>query len=187
MRTLLRAHLQKPGRVLRLFIYLFNIAMACRGARGCSATGAHSCFALHSPERHGWEHEKQQSLGWTRTEPHGHILLPGLGLSHTATYFCRCGSSMMPRSFLSPAALVWDRPGGYHKGKTPVPAENWAFWDTSTQSAPKIPVPRPWKDKVPPHGNTSLPRKSSPAFGGHGRAKGRCRISISTYVGRAGG
>lgn len=113
--------------------------------------------------------------------------LAGLGLSHTTTYFCHCGYSMMPRSFLSPSALVWDSPGAYHRGKTPVPAENWVFWDTSTQSAPKIPVPNPWKDQVPPHGYTSLPRKSSPAFGGHGRAKGRCRISISTRVGRAGG
>lgn len=86
MRTLLRAHSQKPGRGPGLFIYLFNIAMACRGARGCSAAGARSCSALHSPERHGWEHEKQQSLGWTRTEPRGHVLLP-LWLQHDAQEF----------------------------------------------------------------------------------------------------
>lgn len=41
---------------------------------------------------------------------------------------------------MSPAALVWDDPSGYHKSKIPVPAENWAFRDTSTQSAPKTPL-----------------------------------------------
>lgn len=143
--------------------------MACRAARGCSATGVCSCSVLCSPERQIQEHEEQQLLGWTRTAPHSRILLPPW-LQHDAQELrVSCCTCMGWSQWLS------------QKQNTCSSWELGILRHIHTVSPQNPSVSNPWKDRMPPHGNTSLPGKSSPTFSGHGEAKGRWRININTY------